>query len=62
MILVLLSPMMADAVMPGIVIVKSVAFRLPMRFRLMPPVAEPVPLVVGAGAVRAVVVRSSWWC
>src|SRR5437660_10339085 len=47
MILVLLSPMMAEAVMPGIVIVKSVAFNLPMRLRLIPPLAVLVPLVVG---------------
>src|SRR5215470_10080389 len=35
MILVLLSPIIAEAVMGGIVIVKSVALRLPIRFRLM---------------------------
>src|SRR5215467_1432041 len=40
MILVSLSPMIADAVIPGIVMVKSVAFRLPMRFRLMLLVAD----------------------
>src|SRR5579864_6790877 len=37
MILVSLSPMIADAVIPGMVIVKSVAFRFPIRFRLIPP-------------------------
>ena len=43
MILVLLSPMIAEAVIPGIVIVKSVAFKFPMRFRLIPPLLVPVP-------------------
>src|SRR5215469_3532737 len=61
MILVSLSPMIADAVMPGIVIVKSVAFRLPMRFRLMLLVDDvlldelevvvPVPFVPVVGVV-----------
>src|SRR5215469_447443 len=40
MILVSLSPMIAVAVMPGIVIVKSVAFRSPMRLRLIPPLED----------------------
>src|ERR1700741_5479392 len=51
MILVLLSPIIAEAVIPGIVMLKSVAFRSPIRFRLLLPfddvpvdwVTVPVP-------------------
>src|SRR5579862_9532040 len=54
MIFVSLSPMIADAVMPGIVIVKSVAFKLPIRFKLIPPF-EPVLEVELVVVVVAVV-------